>query len=231
MRGSFLVDECDDTDELKAADDACAAVYESIDVGGVCALDTVELVRACALLGLHFPDSMRGVGQHDRAPHAMLHFLRKKDGDRVSLDELRALWRSYLKWKSATLEEARARRVPQPWLPTSVGASEPHRVLRAAFLLLDDPASCVVARIIAAADLLCIMLSISTLILGTLESYQTWTGGKRGSGVVEMIPGFEAVEVICVAVFTTQYLARVLLVGFTSRHAGSCVSLRLSIRL
>ena len=185
-------------------------VFQSLDTDKNGKIDAAELGRAFLCLDVDIPNSHK-----TQVVDAMLHYLGKDLDAEIDHKEFNRLWSAYLAWKKRKEKQAPS----QPLFPPVAGN---HPIKLSLFLIFDDPSSCRVAQITSIVVIITIILSVITFVIETLPTFRKWESGKPGHGQeIATTDTFAVIEVYSITLFTIEYLARFLLVGFAPPETTS----------
>lgn len=186
----------------KDAEEKCTEAFSLLDVDQSGRIDATELGRGFQLLEIELPKMAQ-----NKIIRAMLTYLDKDMDSEISLSEFKQLWGAYIGWKKRKKKE-------QPRPPMLPPVSGPGKLPLSLFLIVDDPSSCIVGKLVSILIILTIMLSTTTFVLETDPAFRKWESGRVGLGVEVSPPAFEAIEVFSIVLFSLEYLIRICLVGF-----------------
>ena len=214
MKGEHFVGSRYGKTELDADSlEKCIEVFDQVDIDNSGSIDTHELLSMLLKLNIQIPNA-------SKKPFikALMKSIGKRADEELSLIEFQQLWSEYLQWKTEQeLKEDKS----LPWFPPVSGV---HSTKLAIFLIFDDPSSCRIAQLTSIFVILTIALSVSTFVMETMPQFRTWDGGRVGAGTEQVPESFGIIEGFSIAVFSLEYVVRLLLVGFSPPDTSSFLS-------
>lgn len=111
-------------------------------------------------------------------------------------------------------KQSMSRAIPDQWFPPDVYEGIPIGLGSKIFVLLDDPRSCKLSKIITWLMMSIIVTSCTCFVIASMPEF-------RGEGeAFSELPFFTTIELVCIIIFTVEYGLRMLTVAFDPKEVS-----------